>query len=218
MDRDDTTQRGRERRKPGALACAAALATAIFFCGAGLEGAVTAGEIKARGQIFTQEDLEKLEDSRPKKVKIPDWRGYLVERGPGALRFSDEDGSQKRPPSPALPEFAVMSNEYEPYVIETPLPEDQRGGSGSLNHLIIDLEPHTVVSGAIETEALEAGEEAEALDVVERKATVLRPEEVLIYYETNSQGASEVNAFVPFSPALPTTQDKQSSVEYIIED
>lgn len=130
--------------------------------------------------------------------------GYLAVDVPPSLRFSDVDPVNSRPPSPALPEFNFVSNEYVPYLIEDALPEDAMNDASLLSEIVIELEPHEIVSGVIDTRRTVQEELVEHFDLEEQRNTVLRPEEVLIFFETDSN-LSGSGAMVPFSPATPTT-------------
>lgn len=136
--------------------------------------------------------------------------GYLTVDVPPALRFSDADPVNARPPSPALPEFNFVSSEYMPYLIETALTEDELNNAAMLSEIVIELAPHEVVSGRIETRSKVQEELVEHFDLDEQRTTVLRPEEVLIYFETDTN-AGRTGTMVPFSPATPNTSTIKSS-------
>ncbi len=145
---------------------------------------------------------------RSKKPKLKD--GYLAVDVPPALRFSDADPVNTRPPSPALPEFNFVSGEYVPYLIETALSEDDLNNAALLSEIVIEMPPHEVVSGKIETRSTAQEELVEHFDLDEQRSTVLRPEEVLIYFETDTN-VGKTGAMVPFSPATPSTTTIKSS-------
>ncbi len=136
--------------------------------------------------------------------------GYLAVDVPPALRFSDLDPVNDRPPSPALPEFNFVSNEYMPYLIETHLSEDELNNAAMLSEMVIEMPPHEVISGKIETRRKAQEEMVEHFDLDEHRSTVLRPEEVLIYFETDTN-AGKTGAMVPFSPATPTSTTIKST-------
>lgn len=129
--------------------------------------------------------------------------GYLTIEVPPALRFSDRDPVNTRPPSPALPEFNFVSNEYMPYLIETALSKDELDDAEMLSELVIELAPHEIVSGMIDTRRRSQEELVESFNIEESSTTVLRPEEVLIYFETDTS-TGKAGALVPFSPATPS--------------
>lgn len=129
--------------------------------------------------------------------------GYLVMGAAPALRFSDDDLANNRPMMPALPEFSFSSGEYLPYLIETALPEDAMNDPSMLSELVIELEPHEVISGVIDTSRHQQEELVEHFDLEEERSTVLRPEEILIYFETDTTSGS-TGAMVPFAPTKPT--------------
>ncbi|MBC2606923.1 hypothetical protein [Pelagicoccus albus] len=138
-----------------------------------------------------------------KREKAPSLRnGYLTMDAPPALRFSDLDPEKEQQISPALPEFNMISSEYLPYLVETALPEDAMNDPAMLSEIIIELEPHKIVSGKIDASRFQKEELVEQFDIEEQRSTVLRPEEVLIYFETDSNTGS-AGAVVPFSPATP---------------
>lgn len=129
--------------------------------------------------------------------------GYLTVEAPPALRFSDRDPVNTRPPSPALPEFNFVSNEYLPYLIETDLSKDELDDEAMLSELVIELAPHEIVSGVIDTRRRSQEELVESFNIEETSTNVLRPEEVLIYFETDTS-TGKTGALVPFSPATPS--------------
>lgn len=146
-----------------------------------------------------------------KKVKEPTLRdGYLAFAAPPSLRFSDLDPEHSRPPSPALPEFNMVSNEYLPYLIESALPEDAMRDNAMLSEIVIELERHNVISGKIDTRRVVKEELVEHFDLDEQRTTVLRPEEVLIYFETDTN-VGRAGTMVPFSPATPNTPQSVKS-------
>ena len=140
----------------------------------------------------------------PKIGKKEKWDGYLYDVGPVNLRFSDEKATEKRPPSPALPEFTMLSNEYDPYLLEMPLPEDEIASRELLAEVTIEMDPHVVVSGMIDTRSYEREVDIDRLDLEEESRKVLRPEEVLIFFEAESKN-SDKTIVLPFSPAIPNS-------------
>lgn len=136
--------------------------------------------------------------------------GYLAVGTAPVLRFSDVDPVNARPPSPALPEFNFVSSEYVPYLIEEALPEDALNDSSMLSELVIEMEPHTVVSGAIDTRRHKNEEQVEDFHLEEQKSTILRPEEILIFFETDTN-MGKTGAVIPFSPATPNTTIKSEA-------
>ena len=202
---------------------------------------ISVGEIRARGMVYTAEDFAEEEEKpvveegekkpwRPlslfEKKKDVERLGYLVATAPLAIRFSDEELENQRAPMPALPEYSILSNRYEPYLIEEPLPEDELRKNKYMEQLVINLEPHTVVSGAIDFESGRDDNISQDVLLEENKTMVLRPEEVLIFFETDALGSgqSTPKALVPFSPATATPQmiqsttKSKSSASYTIEE
>ena len=139
--------------------------------------------------------------------------GYLAEGPPPPLRFADRGTATRRIPSPALPEFSVVSREYEPYLIDEPLPQDAMDDPELLSEIVIELEPHTVLSGVIETKREQPEQKVENFELEEKKTTVLRPEEVLIFFEADN-GNNRANAVIPFAPATPSAETIESSAKY----
>lgn len=135
--------------------------------------------------------------------------GYLAAGPPNPLRFSDEDEVNRRPPSPALPEFTFLPGEYVPYLIETPIAD---GGFDAemMSEIVIELDPHIVVSGVIDTRNLDQEERVEHFDLEENQSTILRPEEVLIFFETDGVN-SGTTTVIPFAPANPSPETIKSS-------
>lgn len=151
-------------------------------------------------------------------VKAARWMnrdGYLAEGPPPPLRFSDEDLGNVRAPLPALPEFALVSAQYYPYVVESPLPESL-GGVSRYAEVIVDFEPRAFVSGIIDTESTADTTIVESLTLEDSGAAMLRPEEVLIFFESDGR-RTKTNAIIPFSPASPSEATIRSSAEYIKE-
>ena len=136
--------------------------------------------------------------------------GYLAVGSAPVLRFSDIDPINARPPSPALPEFNFVSSEFVPYLIEEALPEDALNDNSLLAELVIEMEPHTVVSGMIDTRRHRQEEQVEDFHLEEQRTTVLRPEEILIFFETDTNVGSS-GAVIPFSPATPNPTTVKSS-------
>lgn len=159
-----------------------------------------------RGLIFKKADTF---DGGPRA-------GYLAFGPPRPMRFSDASALDERTPSPALPEFTMMSRQYEPYLIESPLPEDARNDPTMLSEVVVDLSPHTVVSGVIDTSRKDMEEKVEHFDLEENRTTVLRPADVLRYFETDGVNY-ETKVLIPFSPATPATETIDSSATYKIE-
>ncbi len=172
---------------------------------------VSVSHAKSTKRYYHLKLNQKLKDKKPK------WYGYLAENEPSAMRFSDEEATKQRPPSPALPEFTIMSNDHDPYVIERPLPEDTIRAREQLAEVVLELEPHNILSGMIETEADYATKTPEVINIEESRGGTLRSEEVLIFFEAGSEG-NEANVLIPFSPAIPSEQTSTSSAKYIREE
>lgn len=137
--------------------------------------------------------------------------GYLVMGGPPSVRFSDFHSVVARPPAPALPEFSYEPGEDPPYLIESALPEEERQDNSRLAEVVVELEPHEVVSGKIETKVRAREDHVEDFSIDEQRTTVLKPEEVLIFFESDSVNSNSARAIVPFSPAQPTTETSVES-------
>ena len=169
---------------------------------------------KEEKQLAKDLKQQRKTDSKWKRKYASARMGYLADGHPRVPRFSDESEVSRRPPSPALPEFAMMSNEYVPYVIESPLPEDMLNDPSILSEIVIELEPHRIVSGMIDTRVTVPEEKVEHFELDENRTTVLRPEEILIFFETDSGGNRETNAVIPFSPATPANTTIESSATF----
>ncbi len=163
---------------------------------------------RLRGMAKLSSGLELIGSVLKKRPSLRD--GYLAVDVPPALRFSDVDPVNDRPPSPALPEFNFVSNEYMPYLLETRLSEDELNDAAMLSEIVIEMPPHEVISGKIETRRKTQEELVEHFDLDENRSTVLRPEEVLIYFETDTNSGS-TGAMLPFSPATPSTTTIKST-------
>lgn len=139
--------------------------------------------------------------------------GYLAFAAPNVLRFSDDQEINNRPPAPALPEFNIVGSEHMPYLVESALPEDAMNDLDMLAEIVVELEPHTVLSGKIDTSRAYAEERIENFEVDEPRSTALRPEEVLIFFESNGVN-SNTNAIIPFAPATPSAETIKSSAKF----
>ena len=141
--------------------------------------------------------------------------GYLAYAPPSALRFSDAEEVNRRPPSPALPEFSYQPREYVPYLTEVAFEEGDEGYEET-SEIVIDLPPHSVVSGVIDTTRLNQKEQVEQFMLDETRETILRPEEILIFFE-NDAGRSDPTIVVPFLPATPSIETIKSSATLKVE-
>ncbi len=157
---------------------------------------------RVRGSSKRGSGLILIGGNRKKGPSLRD--GYLAVDVPPALRFSDIDPINDRPPSPALPEFNFVASEYMPYLIETELSEDALNDAALLSEIVIELATHEVISGQIETRSSAQDEVVEHFNLEEQRTTVLRPEEVLIFFETDTN-VGKTKTIVPFSPATPST-------------
>lgn len=137
--------------------------------------------------------------------------GYLVMGGAPAVRFSDFNAVTARPPAPALPEFSYEPGEERPYLIETALPEEERRDNSLLAEVVVELEPHEVVSGKIDTKVRVQDHKIEDFSLDEQRTTALKPEEVLIFFETDTANSNRAKAIVPFSPAQPANETSVKS-------
>lgn len=137
----------------------------------------------------------------PAKESYP---GYLAFRAPPPLRFSDDISLTKRPPSPALPEFTILAPGRGSLTVETRLSDEEARKQALMNQIVFELEPHTIISGNIETTIPREIEERDRLLIEEPEESVVRPEEVLIFFENKRDGDSNTRTIVPFSPARPS--------------
>ncbi len=138
--------------------------------------------------------------SIPRKETYP---GYLAFRAPPPLRFSDDISLTKRPPSPALPEFSVLAPGKGSLTVETHLNDEEARKLALMNQVVFELEPHTIISGNIDTTIPREVEEHDRLLIEEPEESIIRPEEVLIFFE-NKRDGSNTRTIVPFSPAQPS--------------
>jgi len=138
--------------------------------------------------------------SLPTKEAYP---GYLAFRAPPPLRFSDDLSLAKRPPAQALPEFSILAPGRGSPMVETRLSEEEARTLALMNQIVVELEPHTIVSGSIDTSIPREIDEAERLLIEQSDDPVVRPEEVLIFFENGGDG-DNTRTIVPFSPALPS--------------
>ena len=112
----------------------------------------------------------------------------------------------------------MMAPSQEALIVETRLSEQEVQRKELLRHVVVRMEPHAIVSGAIDTSIPRSETEAERFEINENSDLVVRPEEVLIFFE-NQRGDGSVRTIVPsFSPALPTNQSRtESKATYRIE-
>ncbi len=149
--------------------------------------------------------------SIPSKDTYP---GYLAFRAPPPLRFSDDLSLTKRPPAPALPEFSILAPGRGSLTVETRLSEEEARKQQLMNQVVFELEPHTIVSGNIDTTIPREIEERDRLLIEEPEESVVRPEEVLIFFE-NKRDGDNTRTIVPFSPARPSQKaPAQSGATY----
>lgn len=217
-----------------ALAAGSFLLASLFVALDLAAGATEHGHVRARTRAFKDAGtgpgialtaphlrlpgLKLLQSFEWQWNREPTRSGYLAEGAPNILRFSDDDEANGRPPAPALPEFSMLSNEYVPYVLEEPLPQDALNDPSLLAEIVIDMEPHTVVSGVIDTRPTKSPEQMEQMELEqEKRSPIVRPEEVLIFFEADTRRKGEVKAIIPFSPAGPSETKVESSAEYIKE-
>lgn len=137
--------------------------------------------------------------SMPAKETYP---GYLAYRAPPPLRFSDDISLTKRPPSSALPEFSILAPGRGSLKVETHLSDEEARKLAFMNRVVFELEPHTIISGNIDTTIPREIEERDRLLIEEPEDSVVRPEEVLIFFE-NKRDGNNTRTIVPFSPAQP---------------
>ena len=78
------------------------------------------------------------------------------------------------------------------------------------NQIVVELDPYTVVSGRIDTSIPRQGQDRELIMGDEFEEPVVRPEEVLIFFENEREGG-DVRTIVPFSPALPQERERSRS-------
>ncbi len=138
--------------------------------------------------------------SLPRKEE---YAGYLAYRTPTPLRFSDDSALDLRPITQALPEFSMLAPGQGSVVVQNALTEAEARRNGLVNRVVFELEPHTIVSGKIDTTLPSELEERDRVMVEETEGTVVRPEEVLIFFENEREGGG-TKTVVPFSPAIPT--------------
>lgn len=131
------------------------------------------------------------------------YSGYLAFRAPPPLRFSDDISLIKRPPSPALPEFSILAPGRGSLTVETHLSDEEARKLALMNQVVFELEQHTIISGNIDTTIPREIEERDRLLIEESEESVIRPEEVLIFFE-NKRDGNNTRTIVPFSPAQPS--------------
>ena len=139
--------------------------------------------------------------------------GYLADGPPVGLRFAESESVGSRPASPALPEFLFATGGYEPYLLESPLDSNPMNNPELLSQIVIDLEPHQVLSGVIDTRRQTLEPKVEHFELEESRPTILRPEEVLIYFETDN-GGDRTRTIIPFAPATPLQESPKSSARF----
>lgn len=136
--------------------------------------------------------------------------GYLAYAKPPPLRFSDSDALAKRASSPALPEFSLVAPGRGTEVFESELSIETARRNQIRNQIVVELDPYTVVSGRIDTSNPRQGRDRELIMGDEFEEPVVRPEEVLIFFENEREGG-DVRTIVPFSPALPQEREPSRS-------
>ncbi len=136
--------------------------------------------------------------------------GYLAYATPPPLRFSDSDALAKRASSPALPEFSLLAPGRGTEVFESRLSVETARRNQIRNQVVVEFDPYTVVSGRIDTSIPRRGKDRELIMGDEFEEPVVRPEEVLIFFENEREGG-DVRTIVPFSPALPQEREPSRS-------
>ncbi|MCH6255242.1 hypothetical protein MLD52_01695 [Puniceicoccaceae bacterium K14] len=142
--------------------------------------------------------------------------GYLYNKQPAGLRFAESVDKNKRVPSPALPEFSLLSHDHESYLLETPLSEEELRDNSFYSEVIVEMEPHILISGNIEygSDNLEMTE-SERLTMEEEREAILKPEDVLIFFEAESRSGNSTSVVVPFSPSsIENSEPIKSSATY----
>ncbi|MEC7906652.1 MAG: hypothetical protein VYC82_05465 [Verrucomicrobiota bacterium] len=136
--------------------------------------------------------------------------GYLAYAKPPPLRFSDSDALAKRASSPALPEFSMVAPGGGTEVFESELSIETARRNQIRNQIVVELDPYSVVSGRVNTSIPRQGQDRELIMGDEFEEPVVRPEEVLIFFENEREGG-DVRTIVPFSPALPQEREPSRS-------
>lgn len=143
---------------------------------------------------------------------------YLPKSGPAPLRFSDEGRLSDREPSPALPEFSLMSIEHGLYLTESPLPEEEKMDNSVYADVVIEMAPTLIVSGEIDYDKGESSQKMAEISVEEDRPSVVRAEDVLIFFESSSP-TGNAQAVIPFSPAVSNqSPPAESSATYKIKE
>ena len=152
------------------------------------------------------------------KRKEEPFQGYLAYKEPPALRFTEDYRASRRSPSPALPEFSMMTPNRDTLLNETRLSDKEIKRNELLRQAVVKLEPHIIVSGSIDTTIPRTAVESERFVVEEESQEVVRPEEVLIFFE-NQRGNGASRTIVPqFAPAVPNEQPSvDSRANYRVE-
>lgn len=136
--------------------------------------------------------------------------GYLAYATPPPLRFSDSDALAKRASSPALPEFSFVAPGSGTEIIESELSEETARRNQIRNQIVVELDPYKIVSGRIDTTIPRQNEERDLIMGDQFEEPIVRPEEVLIFFENEREGG-DVRTIVPFSPALPQENEPSRS-------
>ncbi|MDG2255909.1 MAG: hypothetical protein P8L49_13220 [Opitutaceae bacterium] len=145
------------------------------------------------------------------------FKGYLAYNEPLPLRFSNEYILSDQSLSPALPELTMINASQEPLIVETRLSEQEIHRNELLRQVIVKMDPYTIVSGGIDTRIPRPNIAGPRFEMEESSDTVVRPDEVLIFFE-NQRGEGSRRTIVPFSPALPAQQSPiDSKAGYRIE-
>ena len=149
-----------------------------------------------------------------KKEKL---KGYLAYNEPVPLRFSNEYLLGNQSLSASLPEFSMITPSQEPLIIETRLSEKEIYQNELLRQVVVKMDPHTIVSGTIDTSIPRSRIEGPRFEIEESTDSVIRREEVLIFFENQREDGGG-RTIVPFSPAMPTQQPPvDSKANYRIE-
>ena len=111
----------------------------------------------------------------------------------------------------------MINASQEPLIVETRLSEQEIHRNELLRQVIVKMDPYTIVSGGIDTRIPRPNIAGPRFEMEESSDTVVRPDEVLIFFE-NQRGEGSRRTIVPFSPALPAQQSPiDSKAGYRIE-
>ena len=104
---------------------------------------------------------------------------------------------------PGTNRYSIVASTNARYEDWANLSDEEARKLAMMNQVVFELERHTIISGNIYTTIPREIEERDRLLIEESEESIVRPEEVLIFFE-NKRDGNNTRTIVPFSPAQPS--------------